>query len=60
LINLAEIYVVSGDYEKGVGQLAYLTSLPGFVSGPYLKSDPLWNPLHALPAFGRLVDSSGS
>jgi serine/threonine protein kinase/tetratricopeptide (TPR) repeat protein len=60
LINLAEIYVVSGDYEKGVGQLTYLTSLPGFVSGPYLKSDPLWNPLHALPAFGRLVDSSGS
>jgi eukaryotic-like serine/threonine-protein kinase len=58
LINLAEIYVVVGDYEKGVGQLAYLKSLPGFVSSHYLKADPLWKPLQSVPAFVRLVDST--
>lgn len=55
LINLAELYVVIGQQDKAVAQLKYLLSLPGFVSVPYLKLDPLWRPLHKLDSFQQLV-----
>lgn len=53
--NLAEIYVIIGDYDSAVEQLKILLSMPGFASVPYLKLDPLWKPLHDQPGFRDLI-----
>lgn len=59
LINLAEIYVLIGEYEKAIDQLQYSMQIPGFVSAPYLKLDPVWKPLHDNPRFVKLISQSG-
>jgi len=55
LVNLAEVQVIFGRYDDAIVQLTYLLSIPGFVTVPYLKRDPLWKPLHNHPGFARLV-----
>ncbi|UCE67230.1 MAG: protein kinase [Candidatus Zixiibacteriota bacterium] len=53
--NLAEIYVIIGDYDSAVEQLKALLSMPGFASIPYLKLDPIWKPLYDHPGFQELI-----
>jgi tetratricopeptide (TPR) repeat protein len=53
--NLAEIYVVVGDYDSAVRQLKVLLAMPGFASIPYLKLDPIWKPLYDHPGFRELI-----
>ncbi|UCC79550.1 MAG: protein kinase [Candidatus Zixiibacteriota bacterium] len=53
--NLAEIYVIIGDYDSAVEQLKILLSIPGFASVPYLRLDPLWKPLYDHPGFKELI-----
>jgi TolB-like protein/tetratricopeptide (TPR) repeat protein/predicted Ser/Thr protein kinase len=55
LVNLAETMVIFGEYDAAATQLTQLMQLPGFVSAPYLRLDPLWNQLHENPAFEKLV-----
>jgi len=55
MINLAETFVIFGDYDAAIDQLERLISIPGFVSGPYLRLDPLWTPLRSLPRFQNLM-----
>jgi len=55
--NLAEIYVVVGDYDSAVSELRTLLSMPGFASVPYLKIDPVWKPLYGNPEFRELISS---
>jgi hypothetical protein len=52
--NLAEIYVMNGDYAAATDQIKLLLSRPGFTSIPYLKADPIWAPLLDYPPFRRL------
>lgn len=52
--NLAEIYVMNGDYVAATDQIKLLLSRPGFTSIPYLKADPIWAPLLDYPPFRRL------
>lgn len=56
--NLAEIYVVVGDYDSAVRQLKVLLSMPGFASIPYLKLDPIWKPLYDHPGFRQLISEN--
>jgi non-specific serine/threonine protein kinase len=56
--NLAEIYVVVGDYDSAVRQLKILLSMPGFASIPYLKLDPIWKPLYDHPGFRELISEN--
>jgi Flp pilus assembly protein TadD len=56
--NLAEIYVVAGDYDSAVRQLKILLSMPGFASIPYLKLDPIWKPLYDHPGFRELISGN--
>lgn len=53
--NLAEIYVVVGDYDSAVSELRMLLSMPGFASIYYLKLDPVWKPLYINPGFKELL-----
>ncbi|MCM2272004.1 MAG: protein kinase [candidate division Zixibacteria bacterium] len=55
LLNLAEILTIVGENEEAIKQLEYLVSLPGFVSVPYIKAEPLFNALHDEPAYKKLV-----
>jgi len=54
--NLAQIYVMVGDYDSAIGQLEYLLSIPsGGISIPYLRIDPTWAPLRDHPRFQKLL-----
>ena len=43
--NLAEIYVLVGEYDPAIDLLKELLKRPGFASAAYIRSDPIWAPL---------------
>jgi len=53
--DLAIIYTMVGEYEAAIDKLAYLLSIPGDLSVPWLKLDPAWDPLREHPRFRGLV-----
>ena len=53
--DLAQVYVMVGEYDKAFDQIEYLLSIPGELSVPLLKLDPVWAPLRTLPRFQKLV-----
>ncbi len=57
VVNLAEIMVIVDEHDAAVGQLEFLLTIPGFVSVPYLKIDPLWIPLRENSGFQKLISS---
>jgi serine/threonine protein kinase/tetratricopeptide (TPR) repeat protein len=54
--DLAQVYVMVGEYEKALDKIEYLLSIPGELSIPLLKIDPVWAPLHNLPRFQKLIN----
>jgi len=54
-VNLTEIFVVFDMPEASLDQLEYLMSIPGFISAPYLRLDPLWKPLRYHSRFQKLL-----
>ncbi len=56
VLNLAQIYVMVGDYDSAIDQLGYLLSIPSQdISIPYLRIDPTWAPLRNHPRFQKLL-----
>ncbi len=55
LLELAEIYVRTGEYEAALDQLEYLLSIPSMVSIPLLRVDPLYAPVRGNPRFEKLL-----
>ncbi len=55
LENLATIYVMTGEYESALDTIEYLLSIPGGVSVPMLRLDPLWDPLRDHPRFEHIL-----
>ncbi len=55
LIDLAKIYMMTGDQEKAVDLLERLLSIPSELSAVYLKNDPSWIPLRNNKRFQKLV-----
>jgi len=54
--NLAQIYVMVGEYDSAIDRLEYLLSIPSWnVSIPYLRIDPTWAPLRNHPRFQKLL-----
>ena len=54
--NLAQIYVMVGDFDSAIDRLEYLLSIPSFnISIPYLRIDPTWVPLRNHPRFQKLL-----
>ena len=60
LKDLAQIYVMVGEYDEAIGQLEHLLSVPAHFSAPYLKADPTWNPLRSHPGFLALLEKHGA
>jgi len=58
MVNLAEILVIFEENDAAIDQLERLMSIPGFISGPYLRVDPLWIPLRSHPRFQKLLESA--
>jgi serine/threonine protein kinase/Tfp pilus assembly protein PilF len=53
--DLARVYVMIGEYDKALDKIEYLLSIPGELSIPLLKIDPVWTPLRNLPRFQKLL-----
>jgi len=56
--NLAQIYVMVGEFDAALDQLEYLLSIPSWVTIPVLRFDPVWAPLRNHPRFKKLVGTS--
>jgi TolB-like protein/tetratricopeptide (TPR) repeat protein len=56
---LAQIYAMTGQRARAIGELDTLLSTPYFVSRAWLRADPTWTPLRADPAFQRLLTTPG-
>jgi len=54
--DLAQVYVMIGDYDKAFDQIEYLLSMPGELSVALLKIDPVWAPLRSLARFQKLLE----
>jgi serine/threonine protein kinase/tetratricopeptide (TPR) repeat protein len=54
--NLAQVYVMVGEYDKALDKIEYLLSIPGELSVPLLKIDPVWAPLRTHPRFQKLIN----
>jgi serine/threonine-protein kinase len=55
VIDLAHIYTILGDHEAALGRLEYLLSNPSYLSAPFLRMDPRWDPLRGDPRFEELL-----
>jgi serine/threonine protein kinase/Tfp pilus assembly protein PilF len=54
-LDLAKIYTIVGEHELAIQKLDYLLSIPGELSVPYLKIDPVWQPLLDNPNFQNVI-----
>jgi len=56
--NLAVIYAWSGEHDLALDRIEYLLSIPAgfYTSVPYLRIDPLWDPLRDNPRFRELLE----
>jgi TolB-like protein len=55
VIDLAHIHTILGDDEAALERLDYLLSNPSYLSPPYLRMDPRWDPLRDNPRFHALL-----
>ncbi len=55
-LDLARIFTMVGEYDLAIEKLEYLLSIPGDLSVPYLKIDPVWKPLLKIPHFQKLLE----
>ena len=53
---LTEIYISVGDYESAIDQIDFLLSVPSWISVPYLRVDPKFDPLRDHPRFQALLE----
>jgi len=54
-LDLAKIYTIVGEYELAIQKLDYLLSIPGELSVPYIKIDPVWKDLLELPRMKEIL-----
>jgi serine/threonine protein kinase/tetratricopeptide (TPR) repeat protein len=54
--DLARIYMMVGDFDLAVDQIAFLLSIPSELSINLLRLDPAWNPLRGHARFQKLLE----
>jgi len=54
IINLAQIYVMTGNYPEAIKQVEYLLNNPSWFSRNLIKVDPSWKKLYEAPEFKAL------
>jgi non-specific serine/threonine protein kinase len=57
-LDLAKIYTMVGEYDLAIDKLEYLLSIPGELSVPYIKLDPVWRPLLKIPRFQKILEQN--
>jgi TolB-like protein/Tfp pilus assembly protein PilF len=53
--NLAVAYATLGEADSAVKQLKFLLSVPSWISQPWLRADPTWDPIRRHGGFQALV-----
>jgi len=56
--DLAIIYTMVGEYDLAIDKLEYLLPIPGYLSVPWLKLDPVWRPLLKIPRFQKILEQN--
>jgi tetratricopeptide (TPR) repeat protein len=56
LQGLAEIYVMTGEYQSAIDVLEILLSNPSNFSAKLISIDPKWKPLHGMQRYQDLLD----
>jgi TolB-like protein/tetratricopeptide (TPR) repeat protein len=58
--NLAEVYVLVGEYDSALTQIEYLFTIESgyWLSHTSLKMDPIWDPLRTNPRYQKLIQQS--
>jgi len=54
--DLAQIYVMVGEFDAAIEKIEHLLSIPGEMSIPLLQLDPAWDPLRNHPRFKKLIE----
>ncbi len=57
-LDLTKIYTMVGEYDLAIDKLEYLLSIPGELSVPYIKLDPVWRPLLKIPRFQKILEQN--
>ncbi|CAN5784686.1 serine/threonine-protein kinase [soil metagenome] len=55
LINLARVHTMLGERDAAIDQLAFVLTIPAWVSPAMMGLDPTWKPLRDHPRFRRLA-----
>jgi serine/threonine protein kinase/Tfp pilus assembly protein PilF len=55
LLDVAEIYVMTGEQQKAIELLNHLLSIPSLISVPMIRLDPVWDPLRTNPRFVSML-----
>ena len=56
--DLAQIYVMVGEFDLAIDQIEFLLSIPGPLSVPLLRLEPVWAPLREHPRFKKLLGTT--
>jgi len=52
---MAYIYAIVGEYDKAIDELEYHLTIPGWSSPPYLRAEPIFEPLQRIPRFREML-----
>jgi len=55
MIDMAEIYTLTGESERAIALLDTLLTIPAWISTQTLQIDPIWQSLHGIPQFSDLL-----
>jgi len=58
-VALAQIYAWTGESDQALQLLDRSLSTPNGITVPFLRLDPIWDPLRTDPRFQALVDKDG-
>jgi eukaryotic-like serine/threonine-protein kinase len=55
-VDLARIWTMVGEHDRAIDKLEYLLSMPGELSAPYIRIDPVWKPLLNNPRLQKVLE----
>ena len=56
--DFAFVETLVGEHDAAITRLAYLLTIPIDLSVPYVRADPMWEPLRGNPRFQKLIAAS--